>query len=85
LEKLLQTDTEQYRKVIGMTHMPPFTEAPEYEVFCANLNYFQPLKDKCDVLLVGHSHKYVNRVEDGCHIMNAGNHYDKPRFLMFEV
>lgn len=95
LDQLLRVDTEPYRKVIGMTHFPPYTDHERYEVFCANLKYLEPLKEKCDVLLTGHSHKYVNRVEDGCHLMNAGTgyppekdpdapRYDMPRFLMFE-
>jgi len=85
LDKLLQHDTDAYRKVIGMSHFPPFTEDSKYEVFCANLKYFQPLKEKCDVLLFGHSHKEVDRVEDDCHILNCGSHYDKPKFKIFEV
>lgn len=85
LDALLQLDLTQYRKRILVTHFPPFTDNPVYVDFNANHNYFQPMKEKFDVICVGHSHQTVNRVEDGKLILNAGAGYNEPRFLIVDI
>ena len=85
LDDLLLTDVSAYRKSVMVTHHPPFTEDPYYLDYCANANYFQPIKDKFDVFCTGHSHHYWNETQDDCLILNSGSHYDKPKHIIFDV
>lgn len=85
LEKLLATDTDRYRAVVGMTHFPSFTEDEKYRLFCANAKYHQFLTEKCDVLLLGHSHRQVDCVENECRVVNPGSDYDSPRFVTITI
>jgi len=85
LDNLLQIDLSCYRSSVMVTHHPPFTEDVQYLDYCANPNYFQPIKDKFDAFCTGHSHHYWNESQDNCLILNAGSDYDKPRYTIFEV
>lgn len=86
LDKILMGDYSAYRKKIMVTHHAPFTEDPMYVQFCANFKYLEPIKERFDVLCVGHSHQYRNDVEDGCLILNAGAKYNAlPQKIIFEV
>lgn len=85
LDNILQQDISQYRASVMVTHHPPFTEDNDYLDYCANTNYFQPIKDKFDAFCTGHSHHYWNEVQDGCQILNSGSNYDKPKYLIFDV
>lgn len=85
LEKILNTDTSQYRAAICVTHMPSFSEDPEYLTYCANPKYVEFLSEKFDVVCMGHSHKYNDSVINGCRFLNSGSHYDMPEFKVFEV
>lgn len=87
LDELLAKDYSKYRKVVCVSHFPPLTEdwKGKDKAFSANMNFLEPMKEKFDVLCFGHSHMRVERKEDGTWIYNCGSHYDKPRYLIFEV
>lgn len=84
-EAVLSHDIEPYRAAVCVTHFPPFSDDPRYQVFCANPRYYSFMTEKFDVLIVGHSHKQHDFVEDGCRVINAGSHYNKPRHVIFEI
>lgn len=85
LDKVLQLDFSKYRKSICVTHFPPFAGDWKGKDFSANFKFFDPITDKFDILCVGHSHMYVNRIENNTEVYNCGGHYDDPKYLIFEV
>lgn len=85
LDMLLQRDYSKYRKVICVSHFPPFSGDWKGKGMSANFNFFEPMREKFDVLCFGHSHRRVEREENGTWIYNAGSDYDQPRYLIFEV
>lgn len=85
LDHLLQLDLSKYRKSVCVSHFPPFADDWKGKGFSANFKFLDPMKEKFDALCFGHSHRYVNRNEDGTWIYNCGSDYDKPRYLIFEV
>jgi predicted phosphodiesterase len=85
LDKILAEDMDKYRKTICVTHFPPFCKEPQWQAYNANPSFLEPIKEKFDVLCVGHSHRYRNDIEDGTHIINAGSGYDRPQYVVFEV
>lgn len=86
LDGVLALDDSPYRASVLVTHHPPFVDDPFWALMSANPNYLQPIKDKFDVLCVGHSHQYRDDIEDGCRILNAGAKYNSvPRKIIFEV
>ena len=85
LDLLLQRDYSKFRKSVCVSHFPPFSGDWKGKGFSANFSFFQPMKDKFDVLCFGHSHRRVDREEDGTKIYNCGSDYDKPNYIIFEV
>ena len=83
-EKVMKIEVANCDHKICMTHFPPFAER-EYHSFCANQYYLQPLTQKFDYLLVGHSHKACDFVVNGCRVINSGSDYNKPRYFKFTV
>jgi predicted phosphohydrolase len=93
LDKLLNIPTEG-KTVITMTHFPPFSESPQYLIWCANPKYMDFITEKSHFFLTGHSHRQCDFVYQGCRVLNAGVNeailpkearYDKPRYVIFEV
>ncbi len=91
LDRVLDTDTDDYAKAICVTHFPPFggdwkngADAKDIS-FCANPKYLQPITEKFDVFCMGHSHQRVDRIDNYCRLLNSGSDYNMPRFLVFEV
>lgn len=85
LEKILDTDTSQYRAAICVTHMPSFAPDPIGIHFCANPKYVDFLSEKFDVVCMGHSHQYTDTIINGCRFINSGSHYDMPVAKVFEI
>jgi len=78
-------NTEIQCKRILVTHFPPFMDNLLFKSFCADLNFYPEIKQRFDVLCVGHSHQFTNNLEDGLRILNCGSDYNNPKYLMFEV
>lgn len=85
LDRLLLTDTEAYRKVVCVTHFPPYTHDRDYEEFCAPAKYLNFLTEKADILCMGHSHKLDIQVINDCQMLNSGADYNRPRALIFDT
>lgn len=88
--RVLDTDTDSYRKSICVSHFPPFggdrKGLTERDMsYSANPRYLEPITEKFDVFCVGHSHMHVDRIENGCRLLNAGSDYNSPRFVIFDV
>jgi predicted phosphodiesterase len=84
LEKLLNVPVEG-KTVIFMTHFPPFTESPEYLKYCANPAFMPIMTNHADYLLVGHSHRACDYMENDCRVLNCGSDYNDPKYKIFEV
>lgn len=85
LEVVLQVDRSQYNTAICVTHMPVTVNSIVDAAFNGNPMYFDFIKDKFDILCMGHSHRFVNEVRDGVRLLNCGSDYDKPNFILFET
>jgi len=85
LDTMLQIDRSQYKTAICVTHMPVIVKNVVDAAFNANPAYFDFIKDKCNVLCMGHSHIYMNEYREGVRLLNAGSDYDRPNFLLFDT
>lgn len=83
-------------KKICVTHFPPYTKSPGYEAYCANESYLDFITEKFDLLLVGHSHReedWINEFKGHtCRVVNPGTNFDqfsggynKPNFIILDV
>lgn len=84
-EKIVDMDLSMYDKRIAVTHMPPYTKDTGRKDMIANPMMLPIVKDKFDIFVMGHSHQYQNRIEDGCLLINCGSDYDKPKWLTFDT
>lgn len=84
-DEVMLVDVEKYRAAVAVTHHNPYMEDLAYSDMCANLKFFEMIKEKFDVFCCGHSHKAKDRVEDECRVLNAGAEYNGPKFVLFEV
>lgn len=85
LDKVLQVDTDPYRKAICVTHHTLWVDNPHYASMTGNPSFLPHIKEKFDVLTTGHSHQYRNDTEDETLILNCGSGYDKPKYIVFGV
>jgi len=84
-EKIVDMDLSMYDKVIGMTHMPPWTKGTNRLDMISNPAILPIAKEKFDIFVTGHSHDYRNRFSDGLYLINSGSDYDKPKWLTFDT
>lgn len=75
----------RYKTEICITHFPPYTKDFTYQEFCANQMYFDPLCEKFDYLIVGHSHQQEDFFHKGCRVINPGSDYNKPKFVVLDI
>lgn len=86
LNKLLYSlDKFQYEKAVCLTHFPPFIDNPAYADFTGNPSHLPFLKESFNVLIVGHSHRTHDYVDEGLRIINSGAEYHFPRFIIVEI
>jgi predicted phosphodiesterase len=85
LDKMLQIDRSQYKTAVCVTHFPVVIKNIIDAEFNANPLYFDFIKEKFDILCMGHSHQYMDEVKDNVRLLNAGSDYDKPNFIVFET
>jgi predicted phosphodiesterase len=84
-ERVLYFDNYQYRKSIVVTHHSPFTDNPNYNGHRSNPKHLQHIICKYDYFITGHTHQPVDMILDKCRIINCGSHYNKPKYVIFEV
>lgn len=84
-EDVMSVPVEQYRAAVAVTHFNPYCVDRKWEDMCANLKFYDIVKEKFDVFCCGHNHQRKDRVEDGCRVLNSGSDYNSPKFLTFEV
>jgi predicted phosphodiesterase len=82
VEELVRTSRSFEGKVIVATH---FNSYDGDEQFMANQRYFPELTESCDVLCMGHVHRSLATIRNGCLVLNAGSDYDDPKYLIFEL
>jgi predicted phosphodiesterase len=89
---LIDVDQHKDKKKICVTHFPPYSKDPKYEIYCANTNYLDFITDKFDLLVVGHSHQTEDWLSKSCRVVNAGTKFDsmsggynKPNFLIIDI
>lgn len=70
---------------ICVTHFPPYSMDPQWGGFCANQMYFDPLCEKFNYLIVGHSHQREDFFHKGCRVINPGSDYNKPKFVVLDL
>lgn len=95
LDKVLGEADQTSGKKVCVTHFPPYTKNPAYEVYCANTSYLDFIAEKFDLLLVGHSHQqedWYHPTHTNCRIVNPGTHFDvysggynKPNFVIIDI
>ena len=69
---------------ICVTHFPSI-ETPEFPgdwSMLADPKHLEPLTEKFDLLLVGHTHRHMDVVVNGCRIVNNGCDYDKKKYYL---
>lgn len=84
-DEVLEIDTEPYRAAVAVTHHNPYVVDRKWEDMCANLKFYDMIKEKFDFFCCGHNHQRKDRVEDGCRVLNSGSDYNNPQYLVFEV
>ena len=84
-DEVLATDVDKYRAAVAVTHFNPYVTDWKWADMCANLKFYDLIKEKFDVFCCGHNHQFKDRVEDGCRVLNSGSDYNNPKFLLFEV
>jgi predicted phosphodiesterase len=84
-EAVMDLDVEPYRAAVAVTHFNPYVVDRKWEAMCANLRFYDMVKEKFDVFCCGHNHQKKDRIEDGCKVLNSGSQYNNPQFLTFEV
>lgn len=84
-DEVMSTDIDKYRAAVAVTHFAPYVTDRKWEMMCANLKFYDMIKEKFDVFCCGHNHQAKDRVEDGCRVLNSGSDYNKPQFKLFEV
>ena len=84
-EEVMDLDVSPHRTAVAVTHFNPYCTDRKWESMCANLKFYDMVKEKFDVFCCGHNHQFKDRVEDGCRVLNCGSDYNKPQYLMFEV
>jgi predicted phosphodiesterase len=93
LEKILiDVDQHTIKKKVCVTHFPPYSKNPNYEIYCANTSYLDFISEKFDLLIVGHSHQTEDWISNSCRVVNAGTNFDKfsggynkPNFLIIDI
>ena len=84
LDKIADMELSGKKKVC-VTH---FNLLPNkgYENLSGNPRFFELfLKDKFDLVIMGHSHKKMDKVIDGCRVVNAGADYSENPGNFFKV
>jgi predicted phosphodiesterase len=84
-ENVLNLDIEPYRAAIAVTHFNPYCTDHKWLDMCANVKFYDMVKEKFDVFCCGHNHQRKDRIEDGCRVLNSGSDYNHPKYLLFEV
>ena len=84
LDKMAATEITAPKKVC-VTHFNLFPDGG-YENLSGNPRFFELfLKDKFDVLIMGHSHVAMDEVKDGCRVINAGADYKESPEHHFKI
>lgn len=84
-DKITKMDLSSYDKAIAVTHMPPWSDNPFDQSHSSNPAFLPIVKDMFDVFCTGHSHRYRNKIENDCLLLNCGSDYDKPKWLTFDT
>ena len=78
-------DNTEAKHRIAVTHHSPLPSDWLYRDHAANPKFLQQITCRFDHFLIGHTHQKTDMVIDGCRIINAGSHYNKPKYKIFEV
>ena len=83
-ERVIYDDTEADIR-IAVTHHSPMPTDPLYQSHCSNPKHLQFITSKYDYFLIGHTHQKTFMQVNDCIIINAGSHYNDPKYRIFEV
>ena len=76
LDKIAETELRGEKKVC-VTHFNLLPK-PQYRNLSGNQRFFDLLlKEKFDLVIMGHSHRKMDKVIDGCRVVNAGADYQQ--------
>jgi len=67
------------KRQIVVTHFEP-NDQP----MGASTQWLDTLKDKCDVLCTGHTHRKNDFMHNNMRVLNAGSEYNDPRLMIFK-
>ena len=77
-------------KKICVTHMSPYLRKNWFMDrvhigLSGNPKHLPFITKHCEALLIGHTHRELDEVVDGCRIVEAGSDYNNPKFKILEV
>lgn len=88
LTKVLETETGG-RKVVVVTHFSPVNaygdNVNSREYLGANPRYVDFIRQKSNLICVGHSHKRYTVMKEHCRIVDSGGSYDKPASMILNL
>ena len=76
---------EPSRKIIAVTHFPPFVKSKQDDTTNGSPLHLQRLSGTADILLYGHSHERLDEMMHGVRLINCGSDYDQPSYVLIDV
>lgn len=82
---LYQYDNKTTEKTILISHFPSIVIEGDRHEFNASPRFLPEIKERFDVVCYGHSHKFMDQIEDDTRFLNCGSDYGKPQYIIFEL
>lgn len=84
-QKAMDSAKDCSKLVVAATHFPVVKDPRLDGDMDGKYFHFNDVNKYCDVLVMGHSHRFVYRGERDTILLNAGSGYDDPKWLFVDI